>query len=479
MSKLLFARAQRLGQALMLPVAILPAAGLVLGLGAAAPSWLSPSIAAWFYQTGDAVFAHLGLLFAVGVATGLSRNDGSAALAAVIAYLITNAGLNAFTGGPVDTGAAGGVVVGLMVAYVASFSRHWQPPAALAFFSGPRLLAALVVFPALMLSASLATIWPTLSQWIAHFSHWVSDGDPVAAWGLYGVVDRFLSPLGLQHIWNVPFFTESGGVCVWDGKVVPVDKASCYGSWIRGEIRRFLAGDPTAGHLAGGYLTKLVGLPAAALAIWLRARPAERAKVGGIMLSAALASAITGVTEPLEFSFLFVAPSLYVFHALMNGLAFVVCILLGVHHGMGYSQGLIDFVAYWPLANHLGPLFWLAPLWAFIYFSVFYVSIGAFKLPTPGRADSAEKEPEAEQVPKTIQVVADALLAALGGRDNLRQVDACITRLRLQVADPDMVDKKACRRLGASGVLVIGQGVQLVFGVRAANLRDALNRLLT
>lgn len=474
MRKRLFAKAQRLGQALMLPVAILPAAGLVLGLGAAAPGWWSSAVSTWLYQTGDAVFAHLGLLFAVGVATGLSRNDGSAALAAVIAYLITNAGLDAFAGGPVDTGAAGGVVVGLMVAYVASFSRHWQPPAALAFFSGPRLLAALIVLPALVLSASLATVWPTLSHWIAQFSHWVSDGDPVAAWGLYGVVDRLLSPLGLQHIWNVPFFTESGGVCVLDGQVLPVGQDACYGSWIRGEVRRFLAGDPTAGHLAGGYLTKIVGLPMAALAIWLRATPSNRAKVGGIMLSGALASMVTGVTEPLEFAFLFVAPSLYVFHAIMNGLAFVLCILLGVHHGISYSQGLIDFVAYWPLASHLGPLLWLAPLWAGLYFVVFYVAIGAFKLPTPGRAEA----PVPEAVPATNQVVADALLAALGGKENLLQVDACITRLRLQVADPGMVDKKACRRLGANGVLVIGQGVQLVFGVRAASLRDALHRQL-
>ncbi|WKE64532.1 PTS transporter subunit EIIC [Gallaecimonas kandeliae] len=469
----LFARAQRLGQALMLPVAILPAAGLILGLGAANPGWLPDAVAAWLYQTGDAVFAHLGLLFAVGVATGLSRNDGSAALAAVLAYLITIAGLDAFAGNAVDTGAAGGVLVGLMVAYVASFSRNWQPPSALTFFSGPRLLAALVVVPALLLSASLATLWPSLSQLIAHFSHWVSDGEPVLAWGLYGVVDRLLSPLGLQHIWNVPFFTESGGVCVQDGQVLPVDQSACYGSWIRGEVRRFLAGDPSAGHLAGGYLTKLVGLPMAGLAIWLRARPEERAKVGGIMLSGALASMVTGVTEPLEFAFLFVAPVLYVFHALMNGLAFVVCIMLGVHHGMSYSQGLIDFVAYWPLARNLAPLFWLMPLWGALYFVVFYVAIGALKLATPGRTVEVQAP-----VPATGQVIAEALLAALGGRDNLLRVDACITRLRLQVADPKMVDKKACRRLGASGVLVIGQGVQLVFGARAAGLRDALNRQL-
>lgn len=459
----------------MLPVAILPAAGLVLGLGAASPHWWSPALSAWLYQTGDAVFAHLGLLFAVGVATGLSRNDGSAALAAVLAYLITNAGLDAFAGGPVDTGAAGGVLVGLMVAYVASFSRHWQPPAALTFFSGPRLLAALIVLPALLLSACLAAVWPTLSHWIAQFSHWVSEGEPVLAWGLYGVVDRLLSPLGLQHIWNVPFFTEAGGVCVLDGQLLPLNQDSCYGSWIRGELRRFLAGDPTAGHLAGAYLTKLVGLPMAALAIWLKAKPKERAKVGGIMLSGALASLVTGVTEPLEFAFLFVAPMLYLFHALMNGLAFVLCVALGVHHGMSYSQGLIDFIAYWPLAKNLGPLFWLAPIWALAYFLVFYVSIGAFKLATPGRTDTVAGD---ELVPATQQLVADALLAALGGRDNLVRVDACITRLRLQVADPKMVDKKACRRLGASGVLVIGNGVQLVFGARAVTLRDALARQL-
>lgn len=160
----------------------------------------------------------LGATVCDGVATGLSRNDGSAALAAVIAYLITNAGLDAFAGGPVDTGAAGGVVVGLMVAYVASFSRHWQPPAALAFFSGPRLLAALIVLPALVLSASLATVWPTLSHWIAQFSHWVSDGDPVAAWGLYGVVDRLLSPSVCNTSGMCRFLLSLVGCACWTGK---------------------------------------------------------------------------------------------------------------------------------------------------------------------------------------------------------------------------------------------------------------------
>ncbi|WP_341504180.1 PTS transporter subunit EIIC [Gallaecimonas sp. GXIMD4217] len=463
----------------MLPVTVLPAAGLLLGVGAAQLAWLPLELSQLLFATGNMVFDNLGLLFAVGVVVGLSGNDGGAALAAVVAYLIMDTGLAALSPAQqgLDTGAIGGVLVGLMVYWLHARSQRWRPPAFLGFFSGARLLAVLVVPAALAMAAGLALFWPKLSAGISGFSHWAVTENPTLAFSLYGLGERLLLPFGLHHIWNVPFWWETGGACLVEGQYQAGlnEAGQCRlagGDWIRGEMRRFLAGDPTAGHLAGGYLIKMVGLPMAALAIWRQARPQERRRVGGLMLSGALASMLTGVTEPIEFSFLFVAPLLYLWHCLLSGLAFLLCSLLEVHHGMSFSQGLLDFLLYWPLAHSLAPLAWLIPLYALIYYLSFSLAIRLFRLATPGRGRRLEPAPASERV------VADALVAALGGRDNIVRVDACITRLRLQVRDVDMVDKAACRRLGASGVVMIGTGVQLVFGARAAGLKDALAKQL-
>ncbi|MGL5668863.1 MAG: PTS transporter subunit EIIC, partial [Shewanella sp.] len=262
----------------------------------------------------------------------------------------------------------------------------------------------------------------------------------------------------LHHIWNAPFYLEVGQYQLQNSEVV------------RGEVARYLAGDPQAGNLAGGYLIKMWGLPAAALAIWRCADPSERNRVAGIMLSAAAASWLTGVTEPIEFAFMFVAPFLFLIHVLLSGLAYFVCIMLDIHHSIVFSHGLVDFTLLFSLSRNTGWFVFLGPLTAVIYYLLFRGSILAFNLKTPGRLEPDEPHGAKESL--------RAIIAALGGRENIVELNACLTRLRLSVHSPELVNKVRLSQLGAKGVIVMGKGVQVVYGTKAETLRKVLQRYL-
>ena len=253
------------------------------------------------------------------------------------------------------------------------------------------------------------------------------------------------------------------------------------GAMIRGEVYRYTAGDPTAGNMAGGYLFKMWGLPAAAIAMWHSARPENRAKVGGIMISAALTSFLTGITEPIEFSFLFVAPLLYALHALLAGLAYYVCIELGVKHGMTFSHGLIDFIVLFNRSTHGLWFLWIGPIWAAMYYGLFRSMISRFDLKTPGREpegelDAAIGAPLAG-VPSSAGLPAE-LVRAFGGRGNIQSLDACITRLRVQLVDPSRGNPERLKALGATGVVKVGNNVQAIFGTRSENLKSDIEAYL-
>ena len=242
-------------------------------------------------------------------------------------------------------------------------------------------------------------------------------------------------PFGLHHIWNVPFQMQIG------------EYTNAAGQVFHGDIPRYMAGDPTAGKLSGGFLFKMYGLPAAAIAIWHSAKPENRAKVGGIMISAALTSFLTGITEPIEFSFMFVAPILYIIHAILAGLAFPICILLGMRDGTSFSHGLIDFIV---LSGNSSKL-WLFPIvgigYAIVYYTIFRVLIKALDLKTPGREDATE-----DSKAGATGEMAPALVAAFGGKENITNLDACITRLRVSVADVAKVDQAGLKKLGAAAL---------------------------
>ncbi|MFS2223201.1 PTS glucose transporter subunit IIBC [Pantoea sp. B65] len=474
MFKNAFANLQQIGKSLMLPVSVLPIAGILLGVGSANFTWLPVVVSQVMAEAGGSVFTNMPLLFAIGVALGFTHNDGVSALASVVAYGIMVKTLAVIA--PMvlhvspsevaanhlaDTGVLGGILSGALAAYMFNHFYKIKLPEYLGFFAGKRFVPIISGLAAIFVGIILAFIWPYIGNVIHSFSQWAAYQSPLVAFSIYGVVERALVPFGLHHIWNFPFWMQIGEFTNSAGQV------------FHGDIPRYMAGDPTAGKLSGGFLFKMYGLPAAAIAIWHSAKPENKAKIGGIMISAALTSFLTGITEPIEFAFLFVAPVLYVIHAILAGLAFPICIFLGMRDGTSFSHGLIDFI----VLSGNGSRLWLFPIigmaYAAVYYTVFRVLIKVLDLKTPGREDATT---EASTV--STSELAPALVAAFGGKGNIANLDACITRLRVSVLDITKVDQAALKKLGAAGVLIAGTGVQAIFGTKSDNLKTDMDDYL-
>lgn len=471
-----FSSLQKIGKCMMLPVSVLPVAGILLGVGSANFSWLPHIVSQVMAQSGGAIFGNLPLLFAIGVAIGLTENDGVSALAATVGWFVFLAaiGICAKARGiettsimgiqSIDTGVFGGIIVGLIAAR--AFNRFYkiQLPSYLGFFAGKRSVPIITAFEVIIVGALLSFIWPPVGNGIKAFSNWAAHGQPALAFTIYGVVERSLIPFGLHHVWNVPFFFQAGDY---------LDPTT--GNMVHGEITRFIAGDPTAGNMTGGYLFKMWGLPAAAIAIWRCARPENRVKIGGIMLSAALTSFVTGITEPIEFSFLFLAPLLYAVHALLAGAAYFTCIALGIKHGFTFSHGLIDYIVLFPKSHHALWLFVIGPIWGLMYYGIFTFAIRTFNLVTPGREAGEEAKPFHSASGESFAL---QLVRAFGGRSNIASLDACITRLRVKLHDVTKANPEKLKALGAAGVVVVGDGVQAIFGTQSENLKTEMQEYL-
>jgi PTS system glucose-specific IIC component len=350
------------------------------------------------------------------------------------------------------------------------FNRYYKIalPPYLGFFGGKRFVPIVTALGAIVLGGILSVVWPPIGGAIKAFSEWAAVSDPRTAATLYGFVERLLIPFGLHHIWNVPFFFEAGSF---------LDPTT--GKVVHGDIGRFFAGDPTAGILSGAFLFKMFGLPAAAIAIWHCAKPEKKVAVGGIMVSAALTSFLTGITEPIEFAFLFVAPVLYFIHACLAASAQFVANTFDMHMGFTFSQGAIDFLMFNLIGNkatHAWYVFILGPIYAAIYYCVFRFVITRFNLKTPGREDD------------TVEAAAVGtsgaggrsrdLVLAFGGRSNITSLDACITRLRISVNDPALVNDGKLKALGAAGIVRVGNGVQAIFGTLSENMKTDMQEYL-
>ena len=484
MFKNAFGFLQKIGKSLMLPVAILPVAGILLGVGSSELSWIPAVVSSVMAAGGNIIFGNLALIFAVGVALGFTDNDGVSALSAIVGYLVMSATMSVMALkvfgmdaahlqhviglSTIDTGVFGGIIIGgLSAAMFNKFYRIELHPY-LAFFAGKRFVPIVTGCVAIVTGVALSYIWPPVQAKIAIFSNWAAYSNPVMAGAVYGFVERLLLPFGLHHAWNVPFFFEIGSF---------VDPAT--GATIHGDINRFFAGDPTAGILSGGFLTKMWGLPAAAIAMWHAAKPENRTRVGGIMISAAMTSILTGITEPIEFSFMFVAPVLYGIHAVLTGAAFAIMNLLGAHLGYTFSQGGIDFLLYYALDTKPWLTFILGPMYAAIYYVVFRAYIRLTDAKTPGRevATAGGSGAVADLSGDKFEL-SRQLVMALGGRTNITSLDNCITRLRVSVADPSKVDAAKIKALGAAGVVEAGKAVQAVFGTRAGNIKSDIDEYL-
>jgi N-acetylglucosamine PTS system EIICBA or EIICB component len=441
-----FGGLQQLGRALMLPIAVLPIAGLLLRLG-------QPDLLGWaaMAAAGDAIFSNLGLLFAVGVGVGLAReNHGAAGLAALVGFLVTTHGVETLLAAPPGSLAKLSIPVGLLSGIIAgvSYNRfsNIELPSYLSFFGGRRFVPIVSGLAGLVLAAVLGYAWPFLESGMDATSHAILGAGSLGLFA-YGALNRILIVTGLHHILNNFAWFIVGD---YHGAT--------------GDLKRFFAGDPTAGAFMSGFFPVMMfGLPGACLAMYHAARPERRAGVAGLLLSLGLTSFLTGVTEPVEFTFMFLAPVLYALHAIATGLAMVVMNLMGVRLGFSFSAGLFDYVLNFSHAQRPLLLLPIGAAYFGLYYGVFRATIARLNLATPGREiDDPEAQPLAPTTPDSL---AQAFVTALGGAHNLTEVDACTTRLRLVLADNQSVDEAMLKRLGARGILrSSARGLQVVLG---------------
>ena len=485
-----FAQLQRLGKSLMLPIALLPAAGILLRLGQ--DDLLGgtdiPVIGPFFDSmsaAGDGLFGNLAILFAVGVAIGFAKKaDGSTALAAVAGYLVMTSvfdtmspvvldGVTDAAGDQamIDYSVFGGIIVGLITAWLFDRYHDIELPPYLGFFGGRRFVPIVVSLTVLFVSFAMAYVYPLFNSGLTSVGEFIAGSGALGAF-VYGFANRMLIPLGLHHILNTFIWFIYGDYEGANGLVT-------------GELSRFAAGDPSAGTLTSGFYPVLMfGLPAAALAMIHAAKPRQKKIAIGIFSAAGLTAFLTGVTEPLEFAFMFLAFPLYIIHAVLTGLSLAVANVLDVHLGFSFSAGLIDLLLYGtaPAAHNIPLLVVQGLIFAVLYYVLFRFAIVRWNLRTPGRAP--DEEFEASEAARSSDGTsagserAEQLIAAFGGRDNLVGVDACITRLRMEVADKDVVDKAALQSLGAAGVMEVGNNVQAVFGTQSDVLKDEIKAAL-
>ncbi|MFC7440928.1 glucose-specific PTS transporter subunit IIBC [Laceyella putida] len=469
MFKKLFGILQRIGKSLMLPVAILPAAGLLLAFGNKLHIGILES-------AGNIVFANLALIFAIGVAIGLANGEGTAGLAAVVGYLIMNTTLGEMAklygvktvevlGIPtLQMGVFGGVFIGVVAALLYNRFHAIELPSYLGFFGGKRFVPIITAASAFLLGLLFFFVWPPIQTQIDKLSHIVTTQNTAVAAFIFGVIERGLIPFGLHHIFYSPFWYEFG---TW---------TNAAGEVFKGDQTRFFAGDPTAGtFMSGKFPFMIFGLPAAALAIYQEARPEKKKLVAGIMLSAALTSFLTGITEPIEFSFLFVAPVLYAVHCVFAGLSFMLMDILGVKAGLTFSGGIIDLIMFWDVDTKPLLIIPVGLAFAVVYYFGFRFAIRKWNLKTPGRED--EEENDNITAADTGDLAAN-VLEALGGKENLSNLDACITRLRISVNDVKKVDKDRLKKLGASGVLEMGNHLQVIFGPKSDIIKEQMKQIM-
>ncbi|MFB6468375.1 glucose-specific PTS transporter subunit IIBC [Cytobacillus sp. Hz8] len=495
---------QKVGKALMLPVALLPAAGILLALGAALlnPTLLDLApfldnsgvhmVASVMQHAGDIVFGNLALLFAVGVAVGLSGGEGVAGLAAIIGYLIMNVtmgtvlGLEAkdvngtnyasILGVPtLQTGVFGGIIVGIIASALYNKFFEIELPSYLGFFAGKRFVPIITAGSAIVLGLIMLIIWPPIQSGLNAFSNNMVDANLTLSAFIFGVIERSLIPFGLHHIFYAPFWYEFGEYVTKAGQVVHGDQR-IFMAQIADHVQNLTAGT----FMTGKFPFMMFGLPAAALAIYHEALPEKKVFVGGLMVSAALTSFLTGITEPIEFSFLFVAPVLFGIHAIFAGLSFMTMHLLNVKIGMTFSGGLIDYILFGLInpQTHAWLVIPVGLVFAVIYYFGFRFAIRKWNLKTPGREDEEEDQAGAQATGSTSDLPYE-ILAAMGGKDNISHLDACITRLRVSVNDIKNVDKDRLRKLGSAGILVVGNNIQAIFGPRSETIKGQMKDIMS
>ncbi len=454
---------QKLGKALMTPVAVLPAAALLLRLGA--PDILNWP---WMFQAGDAIFGNLAVIFAVGIAVGLAEeNNGVAGLAALVGYFVLTKVATSFDK-TINMGVLAGFLSGIIAGYLYNKYRNIKLPDFLGFFGGKRFVPIVTSLYMLTLGVFAGYLWPLMQHGLNTFGNAIAGSGAFGAM-IFGILNRALIPFGLHHVMNSLFWFQFGTFTDATGKVV------------NGDLTRFFAHDPTAGTFMTGFFPIMMfALPAACLAMITVARPEKRKAITGMMLGIALTSFLTGITEPIEFTFMFLAPALYAVHALLTGLSMFVTTSLGMKLGFGFSAGAIDYALNYGIATKPALLWGVGAAFAVVYYLVFVFIIRKLNLPTPGREDDVAEAGADELTAQQADLSARAqdILAALGGAANIVVLDACITRLRIQVKDMAAVNEARLRQLGASAIMKMDAvNLQVIVGTVADPLASYINRL--
>ncbi|HGA1150535.1 TPA: PTS transporter subunit EIIC [Streptococcus suis] len=496
-----FKKFSQLGQAFMLPISILPVAGLLLGIGGVLSNsnavaqfpvldqaWLQ-AVFTIMSTAGSAVFANLALIFAIGVAVGLADADkGTAGLSAGVAYLVYTATISGFLtlfadkGASIDTGVLGALAIGITVATLHNKYRKIELPAFLGFFGGSRFIPIISSFAAIAIGSIFYIIWPPIQNLLVDFGKAIAEMGSFGTF-LYGFGLRLTGAFGLHHtIYPMFWYTSLGGSEVVAGET------------IQGAQNIFFAQLADANHtglftygtrfFAGRFATMIFGLPASCLAMYHAIPKENRKKVGSFYSSSALTSLLTGITEPIEFSFLFVAPWLYVVHAFLDGLSFLVADLLQIRIGNSFSGGLIDYLIFGVFqGNDKTNWIYVIPvglLWAAVYYLVFKFLVTKFHVLVPGM-ESSDQASHSEKVLSNGSSLRDnaiAIIDALGGADNIENVTACATRLRVSLRNSGLVDKGVIQSIGATAVLDVKGGIQAIFGGKAILYSQEINQIL-
>jgi PTS system N-acetylglucosamine-specific IIC component len=452
----------KLGKSLMLPVAVLPVAGLLLRLG-------QPDILdiAFMAQAGDAIFSNLPVIFAIGVAIGFAKEShGAAALSAFVGYVVMTEGMKALNP---DTNMAvfGGIIMGVTAGGLYNKYKDIALPQYLAFFGGRRFVPIVTGFAAIIYAAVFSLIWPPIQNVISGLGNWIIASGNIGLFS-YGVANRLLIPAGLHHILNNLTWFQFGDFTVMEAGA---------GAVKHGDLARFFAGDPSAGSFMAGFFPMMMfGLPAAALAMTLESFKENRKAAGGVLISAALTSFLTGITEPVEFAFMFLAFPLYVLHSILTGAGMVVMNVLGVKLGFTFSAGFFDYILNYGISTRPLLLWPVGVVYGIVYFLVFRFAIRRWNLMTPGRETGINPNisPEFAASAGKTQRGANYLLA-LGGKENIKTLEACATRLRVEVLDNAKVDEAQLRAIGAKGVVNKIEGsVQVVIGPEADLISDEI-----
>jgi len=451
---------QKIGKALMTPIAVLPVAALLLRLGFG--DLFDGQTALIMKSAGEAIFSHLDLLFGIGIAYGLSKNhDGAAALAGAIGVLIAKA-VYISIDKDVNMGVFVGIIIGVLAGTLYNRYHDIKLPEFLGFFGGKRFVPIITSIAAIGVGILAGYFWHFAQSGIDAFSNAIIGLNEIGTF-IYGTLNRLLIPLGLHHILNSVFWFQLGEYTyLKDGAEVVAN----------GDLHRFFAGDKTAGvYMSGFYIIMMFGLPAMAYAIYLNTPKSSRKKVGAILAGVAFTSFLTGITEPLEFLFLFVAPLLFVLHALLTGLALAVAQTLDIHAGFGFSAGFIDYMINYKLSTNPLLILPLGALFAIIYFIASYYTIKYFKLKIFDESDNSNESNTNEE--------ARAFIEALGGAENITHTDACITRLRMSVNDSTLLLDETFIALGAKGVIKPDKkSIQIVLGTRAESVAESIKEAL-